>query len=61
MSLPRLQAVFLDRDGTLGGSDEMILPGAFECYPSVPESTACTYIRTSTGKAARAGSRRSVF
>ncbi|OWA37673.1 hypothetical protein B9G55_06400 [Saccharibacillus sp. O16] len=33
-----IQAIFLDRDGTLGGSDEMILPGAFTCFPSVPES-----------------------
>ncbi|CAM4008013.1 HAD-IIIA family hydrolase [Saccharibacillus endophyticus] len=40
MSHPTLQAVFLDRDGTLGGGDEMILPGKFECYPSALESIA---------------------
>lgn len=38
MDHQKLQAVFLDRDGTLGGSDQMILPGEFVCYPSVRES-----------------------
>ncbi|NGZ77670.1 HAD-IIIA family hydrolase [Saccharibacillus alkalitolerans] len=37
-ALEEVQAVFLDRDGTLGGNDQMILPGEFECFPSVPES-----------------------
>ena len=33
-----LQAVFIDRDGTIGGNDEVIYPGEFELYPNVAES-----------------------
>ncbi|MBS8263670.1 HAD-IIIA family hydrolase [Mesobacillus boroniphilus] len=33
-----IQAVFIDRDGTLGGSDKVIYPGDFELYPGVQES-----------------------
>lgn len=29
----KLQAVFIDRDGTLGGSDNVIYPGEFELFP----------------------------
>jgi histidinol-phosphate phosphatase family domain/HAD-superfamily hydrolase, subfamily IIIA len=32
-SIRTFQAVFMDRDGTLGGSDEVILPGSFELFP----------------------------
>ncbi|GLX66513.1 HAD-IIIA family hydrolase [Paenibacillus glycanilyticus] len=28
----KLQAVFIDRDGTIGGSDEVIYPGVFELF-----------------------------
>ncbi len=30
-----IQAVFLDRDGTLGGSDDVIYPGEFKLFPGV--------------------------
>ena len=33
-----IQAVFIDRDGTLGGSDEVIYPGDFKLFPGVKES-----------------------
>ncbi|WP_079508625.1 HAD-IIIA family hydrolase [Mesobacillus jeotgali] len=33
-----LQAVFIDRDGTLGGSDQVIYPGEFTLFPGVEES-----------------------
>ena len=33
-----IQAVFIDRDGTIGGSDEVIYPGEFELFPDVAES-----------------------
>jgi HAD superfamily hydrolase (TIGR01662 family) len=33
-----IQAVFIDRDGTIGGSDEVIYPGIFQPYPNVRES-----------------------
>ena len=33
-----IQAVFIDRDGTIGGSDEIIYPGEFELYSGVEES-----------------------
>jgi histidinol-phosphate phosphatase family protein len=33
-----IQAVFIDRDGTLGGSDKVIYPGDFEIFPGVRES-----------------------
>lgn len=32
------QAVFLDRDGTIGGSDFVIYPGEFTLFPGVAES-----------------------
>jgi histidinol phosphatase-like enzyme len=28
-----IQAVFIDRDGTIGGSDKVIFPGEFELFP----------------------------
>ncbi len=33
-----IQAVFIDRDGTLGGSDKVIYPGDFELFPGVQVS-----------------------
>jgi histidinol-phosphate phosphatase family protein len=33
-----IQAVFIDRDGTIGGSDRVIYPGEFELFPDVAES-----------------------
>lgn len=33
-----IQAVFLDRDGTIGGTGEVVYPGEFKLYPSVQES-----------------------
>lgn len=30
-----IQAVFIDRDGTIGGSDDVIYPGEFELFPNV--------------------------
>ncbi|MDO3410579.1 hypothetical protein QWJ34_12475 [Saccharibacillus sp. CPCC 101409] len=33
-----LQAVFIDRDGTIGGTDRVILPGAFTLFPYVQQS-----------------------
>ncbi|MGG0668639.1 HAD-IIIA family hydrolase [Sporosarcina koreensis] len=33
-----IQAVFLDRDGTIGGSDSVIYPGEFTLFPGVAES-----------------------
>ncbi|OCA90455.1 hypothetical protein A8F94_00760 [Bacillus sp. FJAT-27225] len=35
-----VQAVFLDRDGTIGGGDTVIYPGEFELFPNVKESLA---------------------
>jgi histidinol-phosphate phosphatase family protein len=37
-TLLNIQAVFIDRDGTLGGSDKVIYPGDFELFPGVQES-----------------------
>lgn len=34
----KLQAVFLDRDGTIGGSDSVIYPGKFELFPDVVDA-----------------------
>jgi histidinol-phosphate phosphatase family protein len=34
----KIQAVFIDRDGTLGGSDRVIYPGEFELFPGVAQS-----------------------
>jgi histidinol-phosphate phosphatase family protein len=33
-----IQAVFVDRDGTIGGSDTVVYPGEFQLYPFVTES-----------------------
>lgn len=33
-----IQAIFLDRDGTLGGSDRVIYPGEFTLFQGVEES-----------------------
>lgn len=33
-----IQAVFIDRDGTIGGSDEVVLPGEFKIFPFVEET-----------------------
>jgi len=33
-----IQAVFIDRDGTIGGSDRVIYPGEFNLFPGVAES-----------------------
>ncbi|MFD1019108.1 hypothetical protein [Thalassobacillus hwangdonensis] len=33
-----IKAVFLDRDGTLGGSDQIEYPGEFQLYPGVRKS-----------------------
>lgn len=33
-----IQAVFIDRDGTIGGSDKVIYPGEFELFPNVADS-----------------------
>ncbi|OLS33376.1 HAD-IIIA family hydrolase [Bacillus sp. MRMR6] len=33
-----IQAVFIDRDGTIGGSNCVIYPGEFELFPDVGES-----------------------
>lgn len=33
-----IQAVFIDRDGTIGGSDKVTYPGEFELFPYVSES-----------------------
>lgn len=34
----KIQAVFIDRDGTIGGSDEVIYPGVFELFPITANS-----------------------
>lgn len=34
----KFQAVFIDRDGTLGGSDRVVYPGEFELFPGVAQS-----------------------
>nr|WP_157037635.1 HAD-IIIA family hydrolase [Ornithinibacillus californiensis] len=36
MFLPK--AIFIDRDGTIGGSEHVIYPGEFELYPNVETS-----------------------
>ncbi|OZB92202.1 HAD-IIIA family hydrolase [Paenibacillus sp. XY044] len=33
-----IQAVFIDRDGTIGGSEEVIYPGAFKLFPFSKQS-----------------------
>lgn len=37
-SSKKIQAVFIDRDGTIGGSDEVIYPGDFELFPLTANS-----------------------
>lgn len=32
------KAVFIDRDGTIGGTDEVVYPGTFQLFDSVPSS-----------------------
>ena len=29
----KIEAVFIDRDGTIGGDDTIHYPGKFECFP----------------------------
>lgn len=31
--LDTIQAVFIDRDGTIGGGNEVVYPGEFELFP----------------------------
>lgn len=33
-----IRAVFVDRDGTLGGGDEVIFPGEFSLYPNTKQA-----------------------
>lgn len=35
---PPIQAIFIDRDGTIGGTDEIRYPGELELYHGVEES-----------------------
>lgn len=35
MSMRRIEAIFLDRDGTIGGDDTVHYPGEFELFPYV--------------------------
>lgn len=37
-SSKKIQAVFIDRDGTIGSSDEVIYPGDFELFPLTTNS-----------------------
>ena len=32
--MKKIQAIFLDRDGTIGGEDEVIFPKDFSLYPN---------------------------
>jgi histidinol-phosphate phosphatase family protein len=34
----KIEAIFIDRDGTIGGTDEVVLPGDFELFPKTKES-----------------------
>jgi histidinol phosphatase-like enzyme len=34
----KIQAVFIDRDGTIGGSEEVIYPGTFKLFPFTKQS-----------------------
>lgn len=38
MDISQIQAIFIDRDGTIGGTDDVILPRDFELYPLVQDS-----------------------
>ncbi|MDR7857865.1 hypothetical protein [Tissierella sp.] len=38
MNIDKIQAIFIDRDGTIGGTDEVIYPDNFEPFPFVRES-----------------------
>jgi histidinol-phosphate phosphatase family protein len=33
-----IQAIFIDRDGTIGGSDKVVYPGEFQLFPCVRSS-----------------------
>ncbi len=33
--MTHIQAVFIDRDGTIGGNDQVIYPGEFTLFPNV--------------------------
>jgi len=32
------QAIFIDRDGTIGGTDQVVYPGEFQLFPNVEDS-----------------------
>lgn len=34
----KVQAVFIDRDGTIGGTDDVVYPGEFELFPFTKEA-----------------------
>jgi histidinol-phosphate phosphatase family protein len=34
----KVQAVFIDRDGTIGGTDDVVYPGEFELFPFAKEA-----------------------
>ncbi|GIN86379.1 hypothetical protein J6TS2_27650 [Heyndrickxia sporothermodurans] len=36
--LDSIQAVFIDRDGTIGGGNEVVYPGEFELFPFALEA-----------------------
>ncbi len=38
MGVHKIEAVFIDRDGTIGGSDEVLYPGEFELFPYTENS-----------------------
>lgn len=38
MEKNKIEAVFIDRDGTIGGTDEVLYPGDFELFAYTPES-----------------------
>lgn len=38
MDLFQIEAIFIDRDGTIGGTDEVLLPGDFELFPATKRS-----------------------
>jgi len=40
----KIEAVFLDRDGTIGGDDTIHYPGSFELYPNSQE--IINYLKT---------------
>ncbi|QAY66014.1 HAD-IIIA family hydrolase [Paenibacillus protaetiae] len=38
MTTYKIQAVFIDRDGTIGGSDQVVYPGVFKLFSSAKQS-----------------------